>query len=228
MAQDIFSQYYIVADEICNEISALREKSISLDPAELRGKFQQHLANYREKCQKIGLDNIQTEKTVYALVAAIDEAALSFGGDISSFWMISTLQFEYYHDNLAGQKFYSEFDEILNNAANMPMALYLYYRLMAIGFEGQYIDNAAKREELMNKGARVLVKMTSSRIPMADYGEPVKAVSKKTFSLPYWVYAVAALTIIVISWTMNKTLSSAVTNNAVQQIEATLTVDGKK
>lgn len=228
MAQDIFSQYYLIADEICNEISKLREKTISMDPAELRGKFQQHLATYREKCHKIGLDKIQIDKTVYALVAAIDEAALSFGGDISSFWMISTLQFEYYHDNLAGQKFYTEFNEIISNSANMPMALYLYYRLLAIGFEGQYMDNNAKREELMNQGARVLVKMTSARIPMADYGEPVRAISKKTFSLPYWVYAVAAVVIIVISWTMNKTLSTAVTNNSIKQVEANLNADGKK
>ncbi len=231
MPQDetIILPFYKLVDSVTYEIGKLREKNIDMDMYALRPHFQQLVFGFRESCEKLSIDQNQIETMVYAIVASVDEAALSFGGELSSFWMVSTLQFEYYGENMAGKNFYLHLEKLLQQPEKNDLQLYLIYRMLSLGFEGQYIGNSGEREKVIENCARALVRIHSARIPeLEEIVEGTHHQEASTFYIPGWVFPLAIIIIVTLGWFINREFSKATTDTILQQVEQVKTQNRTK
>ena len=73
----------------------------------------------------------------YALVALLDEVALSRPEPYRSFWMTNLLQLHYFNENVAGDGFFARLNTVRKDPHRAEV-LQVYYLCMLFGFQGRY------------------------------------------------------------------------------------------
>jgi type VI secretion system protein ImpK len=73
----------------------------------------------------------------YALVALLDEVALTRPEPYRQFWMTNLLQLHYFNENVAGDGFFNRLNAIRKDPHRSEV-LQVYYLCMLFGFQGRY------------------------------------------------------------------------------------------
>lgn len=97
---------------------------------------------------ELGIPPQDVSDAAYALVALMDETALSKPEPFRSYWMGNLLQFHFFEENLAGDGFFTRLEAIRNNPSRKSV-LRIFYLCLLFGFQGRYRIRGGELE-LMN------------------------------------------------------------------------------
>lgn len=73
----------------------------------------------------------------YAIVALIDEMALTLSDEMRQYWLPRLLQLHYFNENTAGEGFFHRLQVLTRDPARGEV-LRVYYLCLLFGFQGQY------------------------------------------------------------------------------------------
>ena len=157
-----------------------------------------------ETCEHAALQNgiateaVETAK--YAVVAFIDETILSSDWDGADRWMNTPLQLEFYDQFDAGEVFFDELYDLLDDPEANAEALEVYHLCMALGFQGKYqLQGQERLRELIETTGKTLAELPETRTDaLAPHGQPrtEPAIDRRT-EVPTWVIATAAAVLVV-------------------------------
>ena len=85
----------------------------------------------------LGFSHQDAQDMAYALVALLDEVALTRPEPYRSFWMTNLLQLQYFNENVAGDGFFHRLQGIRKDPHRAEV-LQVYYLCMLFGFQGRY------------------------------------------------------------------------------------------
>jgi len=84
------------------------------------------------------------QEMIYAITALADEVALRKPG-IREVWMARPLQYHYFGDHLAGQRFFERLQYHIADPSKIEV-LRVYYLCLLFGFQGQYAQRGGELE----------------------------------------------------------------------------------
>jgi type VI secretion system protein ImpK len=181
-------------------IISMREEEDLGTPESLRKLLKHYISMFMKNCAERGFDSREAEAVKFALVALIDETVMSIPGACRDHWSSCSLQFEYYNEQIAGDKFYDDLHKLIANAHSNYEALETYYYCLALGFQGKYLDKTEEREKVIRELATILI---STRKKTRSLQKKQVAIPKRThvaFFLPTWMIAAITTAIALCIW----------------------------
>lgn len=73
----------------------------------------------------------------YALAGFADEIMLNASAELREYWMMHLLQVEFYKENVAGERFFEQLEQLMREPGRVD-TLALYFRILLLGFKGRY------------------------------------------------------------------------------------------
>ena len=89
------------------------------------------------RAAQVGFSREDANDIAYALVALADEIVLSRSEQIRDFWAGQSLQLHYFHENVAGEAFFTRLSSIRKDPRRLEV-LQVYYLALLLGFQGRY------------------------------------------------------------------------------------------
>lgn len=132
--------------EIFTATARLRDgRQVPTDAAFFRGHVKQLLGTADETARRMGYPPEFVKASVYAAVALLDESMLRSGGPLASAWAGRPLQDEIFGDNVAGEAFFQQLQDLLARQDSPYVADVLEVHLLCLylGFKGRYASSDA-------------------------------------------------------------------------------------
>ena len=181
-------------------INSMREEEDLGTPETLRKLLKHYIGMFMKNCEERGFDSREAEAVKFALVALIDETVMSIPGECRDHWSSCPLQYEYYNEQIAGDKFYEDLRKLSVNAHSNYEALETYYYCLALGFQGKYLDKTEERENVIRELAAVLI---NTRKKTRSLQKKPVAIPRKThvkFFLPTWLIITISTALVICIW----------------------------
>ena len=127
--------------EVFTAIVRLRYNRQAVSNAEsFRAQIKQALRVAEQEARSGGCSAEDVKQAVFALVAFLDESALSCRNPAFADWARLPLQAEMFGHQLAGEVFFQELQKTLNRTDSAETAdlLEVYYLCLLLGFKGRY------------------------------------------------------------------------------------------
>lgn len=160
---------------------------------------------------ELAMQDRDVQDIVYALVALADERALAMSEGMHRYWMGNMLQLRYFHENVAGEGFFSRLDAIRQDARRLEV-LEVYYLCLLFGFQGKFairggdIELANLIDILRSELAKAL-EVGDELSPSAE--RPDDAVGRSRGRTLIWVSAGAVLLTVTLYFALRISISSA-------------------
>jgi type VI secretion system protein ImpK len=106
-------------------------------PEAVHARLRAFVDTFKERARKAGVPEKDTQDIAYALVALVDEVALRAPEPLRGYWMNQPLQLHYFHENVAGEGFFSRLDSLLADGRRLTV-LCVYQLCLLFGFQGKY------------------------------------------------------------------------------------------
>ena len=181
-------------------IISMREQEDLGTPESLRKLLKHYIEMFRQNCSEMGIDSKVAEAVKFALIAIIDETVLSIPGKCCEFWNGRPLQFEYYGEQIAGDKFYSDLQELMRDPHANYETLETYYYCLSLGFQGKFIGRTEEREKVIHQLATILIKTRMQTRPSRKKPAAIPGRPRVAFFLPTWLIMSAAAVILLFIW----------------------------
>jgi type VI secretion system protein ImpK len=127
--------------EVFTAIVRLRYNRQAVSSAEsFRAHIKQALRIAEQEARSGGCSAEDVRQAVFALVAFLDETALSCGNPAFSDWARLPLQADLFGHQVAGEVFFQELQKTLDRSDSLETAdlLEVYYLCLLLGFKGRY------------------------------------------------------------------------------------------
>jgi type VI secretion system protein ImpK len=167
---------------------------------DMRRILRFYVDRFESNCKSAGIDSKKRNFAKYALVALIDEKALALPKKWSAPWSEHPLQFDYFKDMLAGERFFENLNQILQQPLENVDVLEVYYLCLCLGFKGKYGGNKAAIEDQIVAVARTILK---NRPPIKVPQPPVHTDHEKRRQvprIPTWTIAAATASLLFLLW----------------------------
>ncbi len=168
---------------------------------DMRRILRYYVDRFENNCRSAGIPSEKREKVKYALVALIDEKAFTLPPQWSGPWRSHPLQFDYFGDMIAGQRFFDNLDKLMQKPQGNVDVLEVYYLCMCLGFKGKHAVDRSVLEKLIRNVARLIIK---NRPPVSPTpATPSSGNGKKRGRIPHvptWSIVVAAASLVVVMW----------------------------
>ncbi len=190
---------------LCNDIFliiiSMREQEDLGTPESLRKLLKHYIEMFMQNCSEMAIDSKIAEAVKFALIALIDETVRSIPGKCCDFWNAQPLQFEYYTEQMAGEKFYQDLQELMADPHSNFATLETFFYCLTLGFQGQYFGRTEEREKVIHQLATVLIK-TRMQIKPKRKKQVVftKKHSRVAFFMPAWLITSITAVISLIIW----------------------------
>lgn len=103
--------------------------------------LHQRMRTFTERAMRraaeLGYSTQDAQDIAYALVALIDETALSRPGELRDYWQRRTLQLAFFNENVAGDNFFERLQLLIGDPGRADV-LRVYYTCLLLGFQGKY------------------------------------------------------------------------------------------
>jgi type VI secretion system protein ImpK len=190
---------------LCNDIFliivSMREHQDLGTPESLRKLLKHYIEMFMINCSEMGVDSKISESVKFALIALIDETVRSIPGKCCDFWNAQPLQFEYYTEQMAGEKFYEDLKDLMTDPQSNYATLETFFYCLSLGFQGQYIGRAEEREKVIHQLATVLIKTRMQTKPSRKKTVvPQKRQARVAFFIPVWMITSITAVVVVIIW----------------------------
>jgi type VI secretion system protein ImpK len=190
---------------LCNDIFliiiSMREHQDLGTPESLRKLLKHYIEMFMENCSEMGIDSKIAEAVKFALIALIDETVRSIPGKCCDYWNAQPLQFEYYTEQMAGEKFYEDLQELLSDPQTNYATLETFFYCLSLGFQGQYLGKTEEREKVIHQLATVLIKTRKQTKPPRKKTviNPRKQ-QRIAFFVPTWAMTTLTIGVVLIIW----------------------------
>lgn len=127
--------------EILTVTARLREgRRVPPDASAFRSRVRDLLATADQEARRRGYPGEFVKSSVYAVVAFLDETVLGTRGPLASEWAGRPLQEEIFGDQLAGERFFQNLNDLLGRQDSTYVADVLEVHLLCLqlGFRGRY------------------------------------------------------------------------------------------
>jgi type VI secretion system protein ImpK len=181
-------------------VTSMREQRDLGEPEKLRKLLTHYIELFMQNCGEMKIDSKIAEAIKLALVALIDETVLSIPGSCSEYWSARPLQFEYYGEQTAGDKFYQDLEGLMANAVFNYGALETFYYCLALGFEGKHLGQMDEREKVIRRLATVLINTRKQTRLQRKSPETVLKKKRAAFFLPPWLIMTITAGVAVMVW----------------------------
>jgi type VI secretion system protein ImpK len=165
-----------VTGECFNAIAQLRQLDESALPAPeaLHRRMRGFVDAMMQRAAQAGFSREDVNDIAYAVVALVDEVALSKGEGVRQFWVGQQLQLLYFQENVAGEGFFTRLATIQRDPRRHEV-LRVYALALLFGFQGRYRVRGGELE-LMNLADELQRTLGRSRAHDAEtlspQGEP--------------------------------------------------------
>jgi type VI secretion system protein ImpK len=190
---DHFSDLFILAAYLKNA------KDLG-SPESLRHKIIDLLNQADRSTKDSGIPDEVFQQVRYGMVALIDEMILSSPWPYKDQWSGNTLQYEFYHDNIAGIEFYNKLEGIRRALPINTGLLECYYFCLSIGFEGQYkIHGRDKLTQMIDEVGKEILGRKKEKTTLSPHGKrPDELIETVKQGLPAWVVVVSTVGSVVL------------------------------
>jgi type VI secretion system protein ImpK len=106
-------------------------------PEDVHQRLKTFVEQMLRKAADVGFSHQDGQDIAFAVVALIDEVALTKGEAMRQHWQTAPLQMHFFNENVAGETFFSRL-QALRGDHNRAEALRAYYLCLALGFQGKY------------------------------------------------------------------------------------------
>jgi len=183
-----------LATPVFQLVMRLKSGAVAPPSEELRQSVDAMLRQVEKVGASRGYKEDQLLNAKFALAAFVDETVLA--GPIKEVWEKYPLQLEYFHEALAGIKFFDRLDNLLKRAETEADVVEVYYLCLLLGFKGKYdvfledqlpgvINKVAER---LRQAGRLRGGSLSPHWKVTDQPEPPPPAPE----LPRWVIWTAA------------------------------------
>lgn len=167
----------------------LKNRYIPTDADQFALQVRHLLDNFERNARRMNapVDDIYAAK--YAFCAAIDETILASDMPIRTTWECAPLQLILFGDQLAGEHFYGELEQVRQRGHASVQALEVFYMCLLTGFQGKYmLDGKEKLNYLIATLDKEIAHLKGKRAPFAPHWkspDSIKHLMKA--DLPMWV-----------------------------------------
>ena len=127
-----------ITSECFNAITRLREVDGPVSSPDLiHDRMRAFIESMRERARELGMPQRDADDVAYAVVALIDEIAMSKPEPMRGFWMSRPLQLHFFQENLAGEGFFQKLEELRRDNRRGDV-LRVYYLCLLLGFQGRF------------------------------------------------------------------------------------------
>ncbi len=106
-------------------------------PAALHRQLRRFVDAVYTRAAQVGFSREDANDIAYALVALADDIVLSRSEELRDFWAGHSLQLHYFHENVAGEGFFTRLSSIRRDPRRREI-LQVYYLGLLLGFTGHY------------------------------------------------------------------------------------------
>jgi type VI secretion system protein ImpK len=106
-------------------------------PEQLHHRLRAVIDDMYKRAAPLGFSHQDSKDMAYAIVALIDEMALSKPDQIRGYWLGNLLQLHYFNENIAGDGFFNRLASIRAEPHRQDV-LRVYYLCLLFGFQGRY------------------------------------------------------------------------------------------
>lgn len=161
------------------------ELSAELIHSKLRGLIETMM----QQGEELGMQGRDTQDVIYALVALADERALAMSENVRRFWMTNMLQLRYFHENVAGEGFFTRLEGLRRDSRRLEV-LEIYYLCLLFGFQGKYAIRGGEIElanlvDILRAEMGKALEVSDELSPSAD--RPDDAVGRSRGRTLFWV-----------------------------------------
>jgi type VI secretion system protein ImpK len=139
-------------------------------PETLRHRLRTCVEQLLERAGDVGFSHQDAQDMAYAVAALMDEAVLARGEPLRQFWMSNLLQLHFFHENVAGENFFSRLQQIRADPTRRE-ALRVYYLCLVFGFQGRHRTPGGELE-LMRLIEAIQGELTRGLVHPADVLSP--------------------------------------------------------
>jgi type VI secretion system protein ImpK len=139
-----------ITQDCINALIQLRQlEDLALpQPEILHGRLRAFIDTLFQRAAQAGLSREDANDVAYPIVALADELMLSRPDPLRGYWIGHLLQLHYFHENVAGEAFFTRLDAVRGDPRKADV-LRVYYLALVFGFQGRYRVRGGELE-LMN------------------------------------------------------------------------------
>lgn len=193
----------------------LKNRCAPLDEVAFTTKMQKFLGEVDRGAKRLNCSPDDIHAAKYAFCAAVDEIVLRSQFKIRDAWERRPLQLTMFGDQLAGENFFIQLEDMRAKGSAHVQALEVFYMCLLLGFEGKYaLEGPEKLNYLTARLGDEISKMKGKSAGFAPNAPRPDAVANKLRNdLPLWVIgSVFALIALLAYWSLNTMLSRSTAN----------------
>lgn len=148
----------------------LKNRYVPADAEQFAAQVRRMLDAFERNARRMNapVDDIYAAK--YAFCAAVDETILASDMPIRAAWERAPLQLILFGDQLAGEHFFSELEQVRQRGHASVQALEVFYMCLLTGFQGKYmLDGQEKLNYLIASLDKEIAHLKGKRAPFAPH-----------------------------------------------------------
>jgi type VI secretion system protein ImpK len=167
----------------------LRNSYIPQQAQEFRERVKTFLAGFERGTQKLDSPTEDVYLAKFAFVALIDELAMSPQLNLRDVWERRPLQLELFGEQLAGEKFFDQLEQLRGQGASRVQVLEVFHMCLLLGFQGRYaLEGSEKLNYLTARLGDEIAHLRGKRAGFAPHAMPPDTILHTLKSeVPVWV-----------------------------------------
>jgi type VI secretion system protein ImpK len=198
------------------------EESNLPSPEALGERLRRFVDALFQRAQQAGYGREEANDIAYPIVALADEIVLSKSEALRQAWADRSLQLHYFHENVAGEGFFTRLEGIRRDARRQDI-LRVYYLALLLGFHGRYRVRGGDLElmALCEDLARELARRSSEDDELSPSGErPREAAARRAGRSPVLYAGLGLLALALLGYAGMRVSASAQVDHVVKRIGA--------
>lgn len=193
----------------------LKKGNAPIDVISFKKRIEDMLLDYEKKAKKLPVTSEDIYLAKYAFCAIVDEIVLSSTFSIRDEWERQPLQLTFFGDQLAGENFYTELEELRLQGASRIQVLEVFHYCLLLGFQGKYIlEGQEKLNFLVSRLGEEIAYLKGKRPTFApQWAIPDEIRHILRHDVPVWIVAglfalFGLIGYIVLDWMLTKQTES--------------------
>lgn len=178
----------------------LRNRYVPGNAEQFSNQLRQLLDDFERGARRLDVSVDDVFAAKYAFCAAADEIVLSSETPIREEWERAPLQLQLFGDQLAGENFFVELEEVRRRGQASVQALEVFYMCLLTGFEGKYaLDGKEKLNYLVATLDKEIAHLKGKRALFApNWKAPDNIRHMMRADVPLWAIA-SVLTLLAVT-----------------------------
>lgn len=123
----------------------LRARHAPTDAEVFRERIKQFLTTFERGATRLNARSEDVYACKYAFCATTDEMVLMSGFKIREAWQRLPLQVQFFGEQLAGEQFFDQLEELRRYGAPRVQAMEVFHMCLLLGFQGKYLIEGSEK-----------------------------------------------------------------------------------